>query len=127
METNLLADSKKILVVDDDPYIREIIMIILELEGYNVAGLDNGKAVINAVQQIRPDIVFLDVQLGDSDGRDICRELKEHSATRSIPIVIISANQGWHTFLDKECNADGFLAKPFEIKELVDYVKKLAA
>jgi DNA-binding response OmpR family regulator len=127
METNLLAAPKKILVVDDDPYIREIIIIILELEGYNVSGLDNGAQVVNVVQQIRPDIVLLDVQLGDSDGRDICRELKEHSDTRAVPIIIISANHGWHTVLEKECNADGFLAKPFEIKELVDHVKRLAA
>ncbi len=127
MENNILAVSKKILIVDDDPYIREIIMMILKLEGYNVAELDNGTAVINTVHEIRPDIVLLDIQLGDIDGRDICRELKQHSATRDIPVIIISGNQSWHAFLDNECNADGFLTKPFEMKELVDNIKRFAA
>ncbi|QJD95499.1 response regulator [Mucilaginibacter robiniae] len=65
----MLTGQKKVLVVDDDHDIREIIMIILESEGYAVSGLDNGHAVIETIQQVRPDILLLDVQLGDMDGR----------------------------------------------------------
>jgi DNA-binding response OmpR family regulator len=127
METNLLAVSKKILIVDDDPYIREIIMMILKLEGYNVAELDNGEAVVKTVHEIRPDVILLDIQLGDIDGRDICRELKDHTATQDIPVIIISGNQSWQALLGNECNADGFLTKPFEMKELVDNIRQFAA
>ncbi|MEB0261785.1 response regulator [Mucilaginibacter sp. 10I4] len=127
METNNLMASKKILVVDDDPDIREIIMMVLESEGFSVSGLDNGNAVVNTVQQTLPDIVLLDVQLGDRDGRDICRELKEQPSTQAIPIMIISASHGWHALREKSCNADDFLAKSFDITELVEHVKRLAA
>ncbi len=127
MERNSLKASKRILVVDDDQDIREIIMYILESEGYHVSGLDNGRSVVDTVHQLKPDIVLLDVQLGDRDGRDICRELKEEQATQAIPVIIISANHGWPSLCEKKCNADEFLAKPFDLSELVDHVRRLAA
>lgn len=127
MEENSLAPSKKILVVDDDQDIREIIMFVLESEGYSVCGLDNGTAVVDTVKQICPDIVLLDVQLGDRDGRDICRELKEQPATQGIPVIIISASHGWQALREKECNADHFLAKPFDLTELVEHVNRFVA
>ena len=123
----MIAGRKKILVVDDDQDIREIIMYVLESEGYQVSGLDNGLAVVETVAQIRPDILLLDVQLGDSDGRDICRELKGTLATQEIPIIMISANHGWQGIREKECKADDFLAKPFDIIELVAHVRRYAA
>jgi DNA-binding response OmpR family regulator len=127
MGNNSSISSKKILVVDDDRDIREIIMMVLESEGFEVAGLDNGTAVIDTVQQFWPDLVLLDVQLGDRDGRDICRDLKGQPATRAIPVIIISASHGWHALRKKHCEADDFLAKPFDITELVDQVKRYAA
>jgi len=122
-----LVAAKKILVVDDDKDIREIIMYILESEGFSVSGLDNGSAVLNTVHEMRPDMVLLDVQLGDMDGRDICRELKEQSTTQDLPIIMISANSGWQDIREKQCNADDFLAKPFDITDLVEHVKRYAA
>lgn len=83
-------------------------MMILEIEGYHVLGLNNGQAVVDTVHQTKPDIVLLDVQLGDSDGRDICRELKGKPATQEIPVIIISANHGWASLREKQCDADGF-------------------
>jgi DNA-binding response OmpR family regulator len=122
-----LVASKKILVVDDDKDIREIIMYILESEGFSVSGLDNGSAVLNKVHELRPDMVLLDVQLGDMDGRDICRELKQEPATQEIPIIMISASHGWHALNEKQCEADDFLAKPFDVNELLNHVKRFAA
>ena len=127
MEINKIDAPKKILVVDDDQAIREVIMMILEIEGYHVLGLNNGRGVVDTVHQTRPDIVLLDVQLGDSDGRDICRELKGQPATQEIPVIIISANHGWSALHEKQCNADGFLAKPFDLTELVNQVRRFAA
>jgi DNA-binding response OmpR family regulator len=119
--------GKKILVVDDDQDIREIIIFILEAEGYQVSGLDNGNAVIDAIERSRPDMLLLDVQLGDRDGRDICRELKEQVLTQNIPIMIISATHGWESLNEKRCGADDFLAKPFDVSELIEHVKRFAA
>jgi DNA-binding response OmpR family regulator len=124
---NSLVAAKKILVVDDDKDIREIIMYILESEGFNVSGLDNGSAVLHTVHELRPDMVLLDVQLGDMDGRDICRELKHQPTTQEIPIIMISASHGWDSLSEKECEPDDFLPKPFDVHQLLNHVKRFAA
>lgn len=126
METNKPNVLKKILVVDDDQDIREIIMMVLESEGFSVSGLDNGNAVLVTVKETRPDVVMLDVQLGDRDGRDICLELKQQPEKQAIPVIIVSANHGWHTLHEKQCPADDFLDKPFDLTELVEHVKRFA-
>lgn len=127
MDTYNQNVHKKVLVVDDDQDIREIIMMILEAEGFEVCGLAKGEAVIATVHATRPDMVLLDVQLGDRDGRDICRELKLEPDTRDIPVMMVSASHGWKALQEKECRADDFLSKPFDILELVARVRKLAA
>lgn len=119
--------KKKILVVDDDHDIREIISLILIEEGYLVTGLNNGRSVVKNIQNDRPDLVLLDVQLGDVDGRDVCKELKGASDTCAIPVMMISANSSWQSLLETDCKADDFLDKPFDIVELVDHVKRYAA
>ena len=113
--------------MDDDNDIREIITLILEAEGFEVAALDNGRAVAETVQQDPPNMILLDVQLGDMDGRDICRDLKEQPATQAIPIIMISASHGWPGLREKACRADDFLAKPFDVAELIEHVRRLAA
>lgn len=118
---------KNILIVDDDADIREIMTFILEAAGYNVANLDGGKQVMAAIAQNRPDLVLLDIQLGDSDGRDICRQLKDQTATQAIPVIMISANHNPQSLLDKNCRAEDFLAKPFDIDELIAHVHRFAA
>jgi DNA-binding response OmpR family regulator len=122
------AAPKKILVVDDDADIREIISFILTSEGYEVIGLDNGHQVLETAQHSLPDVILLDVMLGDMDGRDICQELKLHHVTKQIPIIIISATHGRPGSHDaKDCDADDYLGKPFDIADLVDHVKVFAA
>ena len=118
---------KRVLVVDDDPDIREIIIYILESEGYCVSGLDSGRDVLSTVKNTLPDVVLLDVQLGDSDGRDLCRELKHQSDTKDIPIIMVSASHSWAACSEKQCHPEDFLAKPFDVKELIDHVRRFAA
>lgn len=119
--------QRNILVVDDDRDIREIITYVLEGEGYAVAALDSGRLVLDTVQATLPDMVILDIQLGDLDGRDICRELKAGLATKDIPVMMISANNSWTSLYEKCCHADDFLAKPFDIDELLTQVRRYAA
>lgn len=122
-----MTAPKKILIVDDDQSILEVITMILELEGFEVCGLDNGRSVFSFVRETKPDIVLLDIQLGDHDGRDICRELKRKPETKHIPIIMVSANTDWNGIHEKECEADDFISKPFEISELVGHVRRFAA
>ncbi|MBL4675646.1 MAG: response regulator [Mucilaginibacter sp.] len=120
-------ESKKILVVDDDDDIRMIISLILQEEGYAVIELNNGRHVVDTVRAVHPDLILLDVMLGDADGRDICKDLKNVADTEIIPIIIISATHGWHTMHEKNCKANNYLNKPFDIADLVNQVKRYAA
>jgi DNA-binding response OmpR family regulator len=119
--------QKKVLVVDDDRDIRELMHLILEMEGYAVTELDNGHDVLDAIQILRPDVVLLDVMLGDVDGRDICKLLKNDPGMQDIPIIIVSASHGQHTMHEKQCGANDYLAKPFDMNDLISHVRHFAA
>jgi DNA-binding response OmpR family regulator len=111
--------AKKVLVVDDDNDILDVIQIILEDEGYEVATLDNGREVVDAVSNNTPDLILLDVMLCGIDGRDICRTLKADPLFSLIPIIMISASHDLQTFMSQKGCADGFISKPFDIDDLV--------
>lgn len=118
-----MSDLKKVLIVDDDTGIREVIKIILDDEGYEVNELDNGHQVDSAIASWTPDVILLDVMLGDMDGRDICRHLKSEKNTATIPIIIISATHSRYTLPEKSCSANGYLEKPFDIDDLIRKVR----
>lgn len=122
-----MKKAKRILVVDDDDGIREVINLILEMEGYEVTELDNGHEVTSEALRLQPDVILLDVMLGDMDGRDICKHLKDSAGTRDIPVIIVSATHSFHTLREKMCGANDYLSKPFDVSELVDRVKKQMA
>ena len=117
---------KNILIIDDDADIRDVINYILSEEGYEVSELDNGHSVLETVRQLQPDVILLDIMLGGSDGRDICKTLKADATTRSIPIIMISASHGVHT-VHESCNANDYIAKPFDINTLISRVEKYAS
>lgn len=114
---------KKILTVDDDPDIVEVIKIILEGEGYEVSTLTSGRNVLNVISSIRPDLILLDVMLGGMDGREICRSIKSHSIFKYIPIVMISASHNLQNLLKLPGSPNDFLSKPFDIEHLLMKVK----
>jgi DNA-binding response OmpR family regulator len=112
---------KKILVVDDNEDILNIISIVLEMEGYYVTCANDGSMVNAKVQSELPDLILLDIMLAGMDGRDICKALKSDPQTSHIPIIMISAS---HTVLStmEKCKADDFIAKPFDIHILAEKV-----
>lgn len=113
--------SKKILVADDDRGILEALQIMLESEGYSVETTDCGSKVLEFL--VKPDLFLLDVWMSGEDGREVCAALKNKPATRNIPVIMTSANQSTSTTAF-QAGADDFLAKPFEIDELLDKVDK---
>lgn len=115
--------SKKILAVDDDNDILDVIRIILEDEGYEVLTLANGKHVFDIVEENDPDLILLDVMLGGLDGRDICRALKQHDTFKKIPVVMISASHNLNNLLLMPGAPNNFLAKPFDIDKLIEMVR----
>jgi DNA-binding response OmpR family regulator len=111
----------KILVVDDDLDILEVLKFLLRKNGYEVILLSEAKEVIETVQEAKPDIALLDVNLSGYDGREICKYLKT-VINVSIPIILFSANANYKNSY-KEYGADDFMEKPFEVKRLLSLLR----
>src|SRR3954468_19719842 len=107
----------KILVVDDDLDILEVLKFLLRKNGYEVILLSEARKVIDTVKETNPDIVLLDINLSGYDGREICKYLKTELKV-SIPVVLFSANANYKNSF-KEYYANDFLEKPFEVKKLL--------
>ncbi len=108
--------SARILVVEDDPDIRTVLMDQLSLDGYDPVGASNGKEAIEKLDEAAPDLVILDLKLPDIDGLVICQQIRQKS---DVPIIIVSARD---SLPDKirglEVGADDYVTKPFEYLEL---------
>ena len=118
--------SKKILVIEDDRGILDALRLTLEYAGYDVALTDKGEYVdkLKLVEKSElPDVIILDILLSGKDGRVICRKLKSEQETSHIPVIMVSAHPKAETSA-KEAGADDFLAKPFNIQDLLAIVKK---
>ncbi len=112
---------KRILVVDDDKDILNILKLILQMNGFEVMVTPNGEEALTKSLTYCPQLVLLDVFLSGSDGRDICNLLKGNPSTKNIPVVIFSAHSNFEDVL-KVCDADDFISKPFDISELVEKI-----
>lgn len=113
---------KKILVVDDDLELLTVVGIILS-PYYNVELISDWQKLHSTIHIFQPDLVVLDIFLGSADGREICKELKTIKEVEHIPVLLYSANNENVNHLD--CNAQGFIPKPFEIKDLLSIIDKL--
>lgn len=110
--------GKRILVVDDDPDIVLVLTSILEDAGYRVLAADATNYQAPLLDREPPDLILLDMLLSGHDGRDIARMLKGQQTTNHIPIIMLSA----HPTAQREASAagaDGFMAKPFEMDDLL--------
>src|SRR5579859_4475456 len=112
-----MNNKKKVLAADDDPAILEVLTFMLEDTGYSVKTTVNGQTE-QMVHEFLPNLILLDIWMAGSDGRIICKSLKRQKLTRHIPIIIISANKDTKK-LAKEAGADDFIAKPFEMNDLL--------
>ncbi len=111
----------KILVVDDDLHICEMIRIYLENDGYEVKCANDGAEGVNFFKIYDPDLVLLDIMLPKKDGWQVCRELREIS---SKPVIMITAKgEVFDKVLGLELGADDFMVKPFDMKELSARIK----
>lgn len=110
--------TKRILIADDDRAILDAITMILELEGYEVKTTHNGATVKALSTTFAPHLLLLDIWMSGYDGKEICQALKADKQTAHIPIIIISANKDVAKISD-EAGANGFLAKPFDMKDLL--------
>lgn len=117
--------TKKVLVVDDEPDTLELVKLVLESGGFEAVLANNGKEALDQIATLRPDLVLLDIMMPDMDGWDVFRKIKEKDP--GIPIAILTAKAqnidkllGLHVL-----KADDYITKPFGKNELIDKVKKL--
>lgn len=108
----------KILIVDDNKDVLQLMQLLLSSRGYDVSVTAKAEETFQLVTSIQPNLIFLDIQLSGADGREISRQLKTTEEYRHIPIILFSANVIKGATL-KESMADDFIAKPFDIHELL--------
>ncbi|HOZ77296.1 MAG TPA: response regulator [Ferruginibacter sp.] len=114
---------KRILVVDDDTDILNLVKTILALNSYAVETIADWKQLNNAIESFRPHLILLDISLSGASGLDLCDELKKAENTMHIPVVLFSANVEMAKRVS-ECGAVDYIAKPFSIKDLLVIIEK---
>ena len=114
--------AKKVIVVEDNRDILDLIQYILEDEGYEVISSADG-SVLGNIEQHNPALIVLDNSLTNEKGSNLCRTLKSTASTAKYPVILVSAMNEIED-IAKECLAVAFLPKPFDIKDLVEVVKR---
>lgn len=117
--------GKKILLVDDEPQLVEVVKMRLEANGYTVLAAYDGQEALDKARQEKPDLIILDLMLPKVDGYKVCRMLKFDQNYKHIPIIMFSARaQEEDVKLGKEVGGDAYITKPFEPQELLSKIKE---
>ena len=118
--------SAKILVVDDDPDMVELLRATLRGAGYTVHTAVNGEQALAAAAESSPDLILLDVVLPQGSGYSVCEKLRRKAATAAIPVLMMTVLPGeFPRMVGAEAGANDYLKKPFQIPELLARVKEL--
>lgn len=111
----------KVLIVDDDQNICELLRLYIEKEGFDTKIANDGKAALEAFESYNPDLIMLDIMLPELDGWQVCREIRKKS---QCPIIMLTAkSEVFDKVLGLELGADDYVVKPFEAKEIVARIK----
>ena len=118
---------KRILCIEDDPEMIDLIRLILGRRGFEVMGASGGNAGIKAVREQLPDLVLLDLMMPDMDGWEVYQQMKASESTRNIPVIVVTAKAqnidkvlGLHI-----AKVDDYISKPFSPQELMNSVEKI--
>jgi CheY-like chemotaxis protein len=114
----------RVLVIDDDPHIRQVIAYTLGDEGYQVDEAGDGRAALEVLGRQRPDVILLDMKMPDMDGWEFARLCRERYGRRVPIIVLTAATDAAHRAAD--INAEGYVSKPFDLDVLVERVFTIA-
>lgn len=119
------ALKKKVLCIEDEPEMIDLIRLILVRKGYDVYGVFGGIEGIKKVRELKPDLVLLDLMMPDMDGWEVYQQMKAEPETRNIPVIIVTAKAqnidkvlGLHV-----AKVDDYIAKPFSPQELIESVE----
>lgn len=116
--------AHRVLIVEDEPDIRDLVVFHLEREGYQVAQCRSGPEALRLARATPPDLVLLDLMLPEMDGLEVCRRLRQDPATMALPIVMLTARgDEVDRVLGLELGADDYVVKPFSPRELVARIR----
>ena len=118
----------KVLVIDDDPVIVELLRVNFEIEGFEVVSAADGREGFDRARADRPDVVLSDIMMPRSDGLQLLSRLKTDAATKSLPVILLSAKaQNAEVQQGLDMGADDYVTKPFDPFELIDRVNAVLA
>jgi DNA-binding response OmpR family regulator len=120
-------DDKRILCIEDEQEMIDLIRLILSRRGFEVKGANGGKAGLELIRKEPPDLVLLDLMMPDMDGWEVYQQMKANEATRDIPVIVVTAKA---QSIDKVlglhiAKVDDYIAKPFSPQELLNSVDKV--
>jgi DNA-binding response OmpR family regulator len=120
-----VSKQATILVVDDNRDNVEILRALLESQGYIVAEAQDGQTALAKLDEVRPDLVLLDVMMPGMDGWQVCRTIKNHPTFASTRVVMVTAKGGFEDkFEGMRAGADDYIVKPVDLKELTSKVER---
>ncbi len=117
--------SIKILVVEDDPSVRELFKVLLEGEGYEILQAENGVDGLKRAEQDLPDLMILDLMMPDEDGETVLGKLRSHSVLSEVPILVVSGKYEALDRLKEDLGDENVFSKPFEPTKLMDRIGEL--
>ncbi len=121
-------NPKKILVADDNEYIREALTYLLEGEGYELSLAKDGDETLKKMKAFRPDILFLDIMMPEINGYDVCRTIKTDPCLKKTHVIMLTAKgQAAEQERGKEVGADEYIVKPFSPMEILAKIKYIPA
>ncbi|MBI4650111.1 response regulator [Candidatus Desantisbacteria bacterium] len=110
-----MSKKDRILIVDDDPDIRELLSQSLNSDLFEIALAENGEETLRMVGQQKPDLIILDIMMPGIDGLEVCRRLKENPATSNIPVLMLTAKSGVGDKIEGfVTGAEEYITKPFD-------------
>jgi CheY-like chemotaxis protein len=119
------VSNATILVVDDNQDNVEILRALLESRGYIVAEAADGQTALAKLEEVKPDLVLLDVMMPGMDGWQVCRTIKNHPEFAATRVVMVTAKSGYEDkFEGMRSGADDYVAKPVDLQELTEKVKR---
>lgn len=116
--------GKRILVVDDDPGILEVLTDILCEYKFDVKPITRGEKVFDEIEEYHPDLILMDVMLSGMDGRNICKSIKADPLLSRIPVILLSANVNAYNIMFDQGAPNDFLSKPFDLNNLIDRIER---
>jgi twitching motility two-component system response regulator PilG len=120
-----MVAKKKILIVEDEDSLLKLESILLTSKGYDVQGVKDGRAALEAIEKNLPDLVLLDIMLPEMDGFEVCRRIKSDPKTKNIPVIMLTAKKSRDDMArGEQVGADWYITKPFKSAMVIETIQR---